>query len=462
MPNILDELKEVLTVLSDGNVSAALRMLMDLLMRQPNDHIAHRFLSRATKLSSSFSFHELNRQSGEIKTSEFEKVRSEYIDETKRLISVLHVAFGGTEGGDSGSSPEAYRATSTSPASRSAEADPNAVLHARGIRKQHKNSGFQLEPINVKVMPGKILGVVGVNGSGKSTLLDILRGETAPDKGVVDYPQLAANNEDWRKIRTQIGYVPQRSVPWSGRLRDALEYACAIHMRYGKENLQRVDVLIARHGLAAYQNHTWHQLSGGYRLRFDLVMARLHNPRLIIFDEPLANLDPVSQQVFLSDLDQLARGEGSMQPGIVLTSQHLYELESIAHEVIVLAGGRRVTVPTERPCSYWEMWASGPAGERLTPYDVKSRIVKALGILKPNSAGGSKGVWDVRVGQAACLIALAKGTTLAKISAAAETENLNLTYVRDVTRSARVDLDALIDTPPDDRASTPKEEADAP
>jgi ABC-type multidrug transport system ATPase subunit len=172
-------------------------------------------------------------------------------------------------------------------------------------------------------------------------------------------------------------------------------------------------------------------------------MARIHNPRLMIFDEPLANLDPVSQQTFLTDLAQLSRGEEGVIPAIVLTSQHLYELEAIASSLVVLSGGRRVQIVQDRPCSYFEIWGNG-----LTLDSVQ----KAFFVLQPDKeasprGGASKSGWDVRMGRTACLVALHKEATIEKVVEAARAADLTLDYVRNVSSSARVDLDGLADEP---------------
>lgn len=442
-PSDADDLTELAMIESELDellVAPALNKLSDLLQRR--DDRGSTFLkNNVTALIGTYEDLERARRSGGLSQRAFDERRNGLVAESKLLIRRVRVGLDppapGADG--DGSNGEAPHDTPLRLGRSGPVPDESAVLHADGISKMHRSTSFRLLPMDIKVMPGKVLGIVGVNGSGKSTLLDILRGETAPDEGVVHYPQLSPDNRDWARIRPQIGYVPQRSVPWSGTVRASLEYACAVHRIRGDRNRERVDWLLARHGLASYQRHSWAQLSSGYRLRFDLVMARIHNPRLMIFDEPLANLDPVSQQTFLADLAQLARGEGGFRPGIVLTSQHLYELEAVADDIIVLSGGGRVPDVDDRPLAYFEIW-----GPNLT-LDAVSKVFG--GLMPERTAAAGQPSRDIRLGRTACIVAMRKGTTIDQVVAAAQTSALPLNYVRDITRSKRVDLDALVDEP---------------
>ncbi|MGH6710742.1 MAG: ATP-binding cassette domain-containing protein, partial [Bradyrhizobium sp.] len=181
--------------------------------------------------------------------------------------------------------------------------------------------------------------LVGRNGSGKSTLLRIVLSELASDTGRIEYPLLEQMGR-LRRIKEHIGYVAQRSARWRGRVRENLEFYAAAYGIRGNANIERVTWLLNRFGLVEYEEHTWAQLSGGYQLRFDLARAMLHRPSLLILDEPLANLDVVSQQEFLDDLNIIANSRGS-EAAILVTSQHLFEMEAIADQLILLREGQK-------------------------------------------------------------------------------------------------------------------------
>lgn len=213
------------------------------------------------------------------------------------------------------------------------------VVRATKVSKNFFSTQFELSDLSFELKLGQITALVGRNGAGKSTLLRLVIGELSPDSGLIEYPMLADFGR--RHVREHMGYVAQRSVRWRGRLEENLEfYASAYGMR-GHANTERVTWLLNRFGLVGYEDHTWAQLSGGYQLRFDLARALLHRPSLLILDEPLANLDVVSQQEFLLDLKSIANSRGS-EAAILVTSQHLFEMEAIADQLILLREGQKV------------------------------------------------------------------------------------------------------------------------
>jgi ABC-2 type transport system ATP-binding protein len=309
--------------------------------------------------------------------------------------------------------------------------DGEAVIDARSISRNFGASKFQLEPLDLKVMPGRILGIIGMNGSGKSTLLDILRGESAPDTGQVSYPALSRDTGNWTEVKRQIGFVAQRSPPWFGMVLSNLEYAAAVHGIKGEDNVEWTNRLLARYGLTLYKDRRWSELSAGFRMRFDLALARVNKPKLLILDEPLGNLDPVSQQSILFDIVQLAR---STNTAIIITSQHLYETEAVADEILLLAGGKRIVSYQPRSATYFEIY---------WPKDVdvvvqEERIQTALQEFQPT---------EVKVGTTLCLIGLATRPTLADVVAKARERGLEFIYARDVTTSARIDMEHAVTTP---------------
>ena len=196
-----------------------------------------------------------------------------------------------------------------------------------------------LSDISIELRPGEITGVVGVNGVGKTTLLRIIAGELQRTGGDISYALLSPGRLDWQAIRHQIGYVEQLPRRWYGPLRDNLHFHAASHGVKGRENEAEVDFIIQRLGLDAYRDSTWTEISGGYKTRFELAKALVGGPSLLILDEPLAPLDVISQQVFLRDLRDLANSALHPLP-IILSSQHLYEIESIADQLLFLDEGK--------------------------------------------------------------------------------------------------------------------------
>ena len=181
---------------------------------------------------------------------------------------------------------------------------PNLVCDAQNISKQYLNGGspFHLQPLNVELRFGEITGIVGENGNGKTTLLRILAGELSSDTGEITYPALNADDKNWYKVKNQFVFIPQRIPSWHGSLVDNLRFFASIHGFTSEENTKQISYILFRLGLEKFKHLKWSELSSGYRLRFELAKAIMWRPKLILLDEPLANLDINAQQLFLQDL----------------------------------------------------------------------------------------------------------------------------------------------------------------
>jgi ABC-2 type transport system ATP-binding protein len=221
--------------------------------------------------------------------------------------------------------------------------DRPAIAQLRQIEKSYQSHNFTLKAVDLDVHLGKIMGIVGANANGKSTLIKIMVGELLPNSGTINFPYFEVNNKKqaWLELKNKIAYVPQELPEWHGSLRDNLCVEATLHGITGKENILRVDFILERLGLTEFINRRWHELSGGYKLRFALAKALVWKPPFLVLDEPLANLDMASQMVVLQDLKELVKST-RFPLGIVVTSQHIHEIEQIADELVVLEQGKIV------------------------------------------------------------------------------------------------------------------------
>lgn len=216
------------------------------------------------------------------------------------------------------------------------------LISASQITKTYGNAGFKLHPIDMKIKYGEILGVVGENGNGKTTLLRCLGGQLEINSGVIHYYFDKNNSEiDYYKIKQEVAFIPQRIPRWYGKLKDNLHFSATIEGLFGKENELAVNYILERMGLVEYADFTWDQISSGYKTRFEIARVLLQRPKLLILDEPLANLDINAQQTLLTDLKFIAKSH--LHPmGVILSSQQLHEVEKIADNVIFIKKGQYI------------------------------------------------------------------------------------------------------------------------
>jgi ABC-2 type transport system ATP-binding protein len=218
------------------------------------------------------------------------------------------------------------------------------VLETRNLGKQFGRSGFRLQNIDLQLRLGELTGVVGENGNGKTTLFRICVGEIIHTKGELCYPILGENRPnkiDWYKVKQQIAYIPQELPKWNGTIRENLLLEASLHGFRGKKNDEMVDYVLHRMELTSHVNKKWAELSGGYKLRFALAKALTWQPKLLVIDEPLANLDINAQNIILNDLKDIVLSR-NFPVSILISSQHLHEIESVADKLLFLKEGSQV------------------------------------------------------------------------------------------------------------------------
>ena len=216
------------------------------------------------------------------------------------------------------------------------------IISVKNLQKVY-NASFGLGPIDLDIKTGEIIGLVGENGNGKTTLLRSLCGELHPTSGTINYQ---FQYDDLYDLRTKLVYIPQRTDTWRGSMYENLEFTASCYGYSPEENNLVVDLVITRLGLRKFRKHYWNNLSSGYKMRFELARMLLRKPKILLIDEPLANLDILAQQTILDDFRNIANS--AFRPiAIVLSSQQLYEVEKTSNQVVFLKRGSQKNLNTE-------------------------------------------------------------------------------------------------------------------
>ncbi len=216
------------------------------------------------------------------------------------------------------------------------------IISVKNLQKVY-NASFGLGPINLDIKTGEIIGLVGENGNGKTTLLRSLCGELHPTSGTINYQFQYADLYD---LRTKLVYIPQRTDTWRGSMYENLEFTASCYGYSPEENNLVVNLVITRLGLRKFRKHYWDNLSSGYKMRFELARMLLRKPKILLIDEPLANLDILAQQTILDDFRNIANS--AFRPiAIVLSSQQLYEVEKTSNQVVFLKRGSQKNLHAE-------------------------------------------------------------------------------------------------------------------
>jgi len=196
-----------------------------------------------------------------------------------------------------------------------------------------------LNEVSLELCPG-ITGLVGANGSGKTTLMRLAAGHLRPDLGNVR----VLGHDSWtHAAKRYIGYCPDTDTFYeemSGR--QFVETMARLHGFSRLESRRRTETCLEMAGMAGRADRCIRGYSKGMRQRIKMAQALIHDPELIILDEPMSGIDPVGRQEFIQLFTQLAR-RGKC---LLVSSHELQELEKLTDQIAVMARGRIAAVGT--------------------------------------------------------------------------------------------------------------------
>lgn len=210
----------------------------------------------------------------------------------------------------------------------------NFAIEVKNLSKKFDGKTV-VNGIEIRVPAGKIYGFLGPNGSGKTTTIRMLCGLLTPDGGAGTCLGLDIFTQT-DAIRRKIGYMTQKFSFWEDlTVRENLEFVANI---YGLKNIgARVSEIVKSLNLTAYENRLAGTLSGGWKQRLALAACILHEPEILLLDEPTAGVDPNARREFWDILSRLA--DAGMT---ILVSTHYMDEAERCHEIIYIAGGNVV------------------------------------------------------------------------------------------------------------------------
>jgi len=194
-----------------------------------------------------------------------------------------------------------------------------------------------VDDLSFTIGRGEVVGLLGHNGAGKTTVMKMLTGFLEPTSGAIRIADLQVGR-DTRAIQARIGYLPENCPLWPEMtVIDFLEYQAALHGVPEKRRGAAVAKAIRRTELKERASESIQTLSRGYRQRVGVAQAILHEPDIVILDEPTNGLDP-TQILHMRDLiRELARS------ATVIVSTHiLQEVQAVCQRVVIMRSGRKV------------------------------------------------------------------------------------------------------------------------
>lgn len=210
------------------------------------------------------------------------------------------------------------------------------MIEVNNISKSY-NEVLAVDQVSFSINKGEVLGLLGHNGAGKTTIMKMLTGFLTPDTGTINISNMSVstNTIDIQKI---IGYLPENCPVWSEMsIIEYLDFQLSLKNIYGENKKKLINDAIDRTNIRDRVFDSISSLSRGYRQRVGVAQAIMHNPEVIILDEPTNGLDP-TQILSMRNLIK----ELSTSSTVILSTHVLQEVEAVCDRVIIIGNGKKL------------------------------------------------------------------------------------------------------------------------
>jgi ABC-2 type transport system ATP-binding protein len=202
------------------------------------------------------------------------------------------------------------------------------MLEIKDIVKRYSNH-LALDKVSVSVRKGTVFGLLGPNGAGKTTLLRIINGITAPDSGSLSFNGRQMQRGDM----SGIGYLPEeRGLYKKMKVGDQAMYLAQLKGLSSKEAFSRLNVLFDKFEIRHWWNRKVEELSKGMAQKIQFIVTVVHEPELLIFDEPFSGFDPINTQLLKSEILSL-RKRGTT---VILSTHDMASVEELCDDIALI------------------------------------------------------------------------------------------------------------------------------
>ena len=212
------------------------------------------------------------------------------------------------------------------------------MIKAEGLRKRYGDV-TAVDGVSFEVAPRETFGLLGPNGAGKTTTIHMLVGLIKPDSGVVHMDEMTDPTRP--EARRSIGIAPQvLSLYEDMTSRENLMFFGRLYGLHGRRLRGRVDAVLERAALVEKTHALVKTLSGGMQRRLQLACALVHEPQVLLLDEPTVGIDPHARHHILQDIENL-RQQGCT---ILLTTHYMEEAERLCDRIAIMDHGRILVI----------------------------------------------------------------------------------------------------------------------
>ena len=201
---------------------------------------------------------------------------------------------------------------------------------------------YAVNGVNLAIRKGEILGLLGPNGAGKTTFISMITGLLEPTSGTVTVDGLDLG-ADTNAVKAKLGLVPQELALYPTlSARDNLSFFGSIYGLGGKDLRERVDAVLGLVELAERANEAIETFSGGMKRRVNIAAGLLHQPAVLILDEPTVGVDPQSRNAIFEGVEALNRDGMTL----IYTTHYMEEAQRLCHRVAIIDEGKIIALDT--------------------------------------------------------------------------------------------------------------------
>jgi ABC-2 type transport system ATP-binding protein len=209
------------------------------------------------------------------------------------------------------------------------------MIQIKNIVKKFQDKTI-IHSLDLSIKKGEFYALIGPNGAGKSTLIKLLAGLLQPTKGEI-YLDGISMIENPKEAKAIIGYIPDEPTVWDGMTGlEFLNFVGALYNIPATEREKDIKKLLKIYNLAGTENQLYQDYSRGVRQKYSILAAFLHKPSILLIDEPIVGLDPISIDITKDLLDDFVKSGGS----VLMVTHTLFVAQELATRIGIFEKGK--------------------------------------------------------------------------------------------------------------------------
>jgi len=209
------------------------------------------------------------------------------------------------------------------------------MIEIKGVSKKFKDKTI-IHSLDLSIKKGEFYALIGPNGAGKSTLIKLLSGLLQPTKGeiLLDGINIVENPKEAKAL---IGYIPDEPTVWDGMTGfEFMNFVGALYNIPANEREKDIKKLLKIYNITGTEHQLYQDYSRGVRQKYSILAALLHNPSILLIDEPIVGLDPISIDITKNILDEFVREGGT----VLMVTHTLFVAQELATRIGLFEKGK--------------------------------------------------------------------------------------------------------------------------